>query len=55
MNIPFVPMAALRAVSLRTLALMCEFVKGASANAELATRNVAPYLACPFVVPRKIA
>ncbi len=40
--IPFVPMALLLAVSLTTFAATWALVMGPRANAELATRNVAP-------------
>lgn len=47
-------MALLLAVSLSTLALICEFVMGAMQNAELAIKNVAAYLACGLSVAKKM-
>lgn len=49
-----VPIALLLAVSLSTLALICEFVMGAMQNAELAIRNVAAYLAFALSVAKKM-
>lgn len=54
-DLPFVPIALLRAVSLTTLELTIEFVRAPGAKAEEPMRKVAAYRACGLLVPRNMA